>query len=73
MEGNFTMPIRCIRLILGIVFGVVAAYYVGAMINFQPFVADDLTISAIGFGTLIVSAVIAVCSCVIIMEIRNRK
>ena len=43
------------------------------MINFLPFVADDLAISAIGFGALIVSAVIAVCSCVIIMEIRNRK
>lgn len=67
------MPKYCIRLILAIVVGVIIAYYAGAMFNFLPFVADDLAIRAVGFATLIISTVIAVCTCIVVMAIRNRK
>lgn len=53
------------RFVLYVIVGVIAAYYVGAMLNFFPFLADDLEIRAIGFCTLIICTVIAVCTCVL--------
>ena len=60
------MENKMIKMIVGVIVGVIAAYYAGAMFNFFPFIAGDLTISAIGFCTLIICVVIAVCTCVII-------
>ena len=60
------MENKMIRIIIGVIAGVIAAYYAGAMFNFLPFLAGDLTISAVGFCTLIICVVIAVCTCIII-------
>ena len=60
------MENKMIRIIVGVIAGVIAAYYAGAMFNFFPFLAGDLTISAVGFCTLIICVVIAVCTCIII-------
>lgn len=45
------------------IIGVTAVLYCGAMINFLPFIADDLIVSEIEFCTLIICAVVAICSC----------
>ena len=60
------MENKMIRIVVGVIAGVIAAYYAGAMFNFFPFLAGDLTISAVGFCTLIICVVIAVCTCIII-------
>ena len=60
------MESKMIRIIVGVIIGVIIAFYAGAMFNFFPFIAGDLTISAVGFCTLIICVVIAVCTCVII-------
>ena len=57
---------KIIRLIVCVIVCVIAAYYAGAMFNFFPFIAGDLTISAIGLCTLIICVVIAVCTCIIL-------
>ncbi len=59
--------------IIGMMIGVFIAFYIGAMFNFMPFLSDDLVISAIGFCTLIVSVVVAICTCIIIKKIENKK
>lgn len=62
-----------VRFIVGIAIGVVVAFYVGAMWNFAPFLGDDLGIRAIGFCTLIICVVMAICTCIIIDKIEDRK
>ena len=55
------------RLIIGVVLGVVVLFYIGAMFGFFPFtICDDLVIRAVAFCTLIICLVIAVCTCFII-------
>ena len=55
------------RLIIGVVLGVVVLFYIGAMFGFFPFtLCDDLVIRAVAFCTLIICLVIAVCTCFII-------
>lgn len=60
------MESKMIKMIAGVMIGVIAAFYAGAMFNFFPFFANDLTIRAMGFCTLIICVVIAVCTCIII-------
>ena len=60
------MKNKMTKILLSVIIGIIIAYYIGAMFNFFPFIADDLTIRAIGFCTLIISVVIAVCTCIII-------
>ncbi len=60
------------RFILGVAVGALAAYYAGAMFNFFPFLADDFAVRAIGFGTLIVCIVVAVCTSLIISKIEKK-
>ena len=61
------MKNKKIRLIIGVVLGVVVLFYIGAMFEFFPFsLADDLVIRAVAFCTLIIYLVIAVCTCFII-------
>lgn len=56
-----------IRLIIGVVIGVVVLFYIGAMLGFFPFsLCDDLVIRAVAFCTLIICLVIAVCTFFII-------
>lgn len=56
-----------IRLIIGVVIGVVVLFYIGAMLGFLPFsLCDDLVIRAVAFCTLIICLVIAICTCFII-------
>lgn len=50
------------KLVLFVIMGVIIAFYAGAMLNFFPFIGDDLTIKAIGFCTLIICTVVAVCT-----------
>ena len=55
------------RLIIGVVLGVVVLFYIGAMFGFFLFtICDDLVIRAVAFCTLIICLVIAVCTCFII-------
>ena len=55
-----------ISLLAGVYFGVVISFYLGAMLDFAPFVADNLVIRAIGFCTLIICMVVAICTCLIL-------
>lgn len=57
------MEKKKISLLAGIVIGVVVLFYIGAMFDFFPFIADDLVIRALGFCTLIICIVLAVCTC----------
>ena len=65
------MESKMTKIIVGVIIGVIIAYYIGAMFNFFPFIADDLTIRAIGFCTLIICVVIAICTCIIISNKRE--
>ncbi|MDY5014683.1 MAG: hypothetical protein SO063_01320 [Eubacteriales bacterium] len=57
---------------LFIIAGFVLLWYVGAMLNFFPFYADDLAIRAIGFTGFLLCAVIAFCTCWIVDTIRKK-
>lgn len=57
------MKNKKISFVIGIGMGVVLLFYVGAMFDFFPFIADDLVIRAMGFCTLIICLVIAACTC----------
>lgn len=61
-----------ITLVVGTGIGVVGLDYIGGMFNYFPFLADDLAIRAIGFSTLIICLVIAVCTCVL-MDYLDKK
>ena len=63
---------RYVRCVAGVVIGVVAAYYAGAMMNFFPFLADDLIVREVGFCTLIVCVVIALCAAWIVSELSQK-
>ena len=63
------MEKKKIRLIVGIVLGVVALFYIGAMFGFFPFtICDDLVIRAVAFCTLIICLVIAVCTFLLLIS-----
>lgn len=62
-----------IRIIVGVIVGVIFAYYAGAMMNFFPFIGDDLLMREIGFCTLIICTVIAICTCIIISNDKDKK
>lgn len=66
------MKKKKIALLAGVVIGVVFSYYIGAMFDFFPFVADDFVVRALGFCTLIICTVIAVCTC-ILLDSFNKK
>ena len=59
--------------ILGVVVGVIAAFYIGGMCNFFPFIADDFAVREIGFCTLIVCALVAICTYLIISKIEKKN
>ena len=61
------------RFILCVVVVAIVAFYAGAMFSFFPFFFDDPAVQAVGFGTLIVCAVIAVCTCVIVDAVKGKK
>ena len=55
------------KLILGVLFGVIFLFYTGAMFDFFPFIIiNDLVLRGVGFCTLIICLVIAVCTCIIL-------
>ena len=62
-----------IRIIVEVIVGVILAYYAGAMVNFFPFIGDDLLMREIGFCTLIICTVIAVCTCIIISNNNDKS
>ena len=47
-------------------------WYCGAMFNFFPFIGDNLAINAIGFTGLLHCAVLVVCTCWIIHELKKK-
>ncbi|HBR01010.1 MAG TPA: hypothetical protein DD738_00160 [Ruminiclostridium sp.] len=67
MKPNF------LREVIAITVGFIVAWYAGAMFNFFPFMADDLSIRAIGFTGLLLCIVIVICTVWIIKEIRQMK
>lgn len=60
------MESKTVKIIAGVIIGVILAFYIGSIIDFFPFIADNYTIRAIGFCTLIICVVTAVCTCIII-------
>ena len=55
------------KLIWGVLIGVIILFYTGAMFDFFPFIIiNDLVLRGVGFCTLIVCLVIAVCTCIIL-------
>lgn len=55
------------KLIWGVLIGVIILFYTGAMFNFFPFtIVNDLVLRGVGFCTLIICLVIAVCTCIIL-------
>ncbi|HBA50848.1 MAG TPA: hypothetical protein DCZ91_24240 [Lachnospiraceae bacterium] len=61
-----------LRIAISIIIGYVVVWYIGAMFNFFPFYADDLSIRAIGFTGLIICLVIVGCACWIIHETKKK-
>ena len=57
---------RIVQIIVGVIIGVIGAFYIGSIVDFFPFIADNYIVKAIGFCTLIICVVIAVCTCIII-------
>ena len=62
-----------IKAVAGVIVGVTAAFYFGAMYGFFPFFTDDWTIRAIGFCTLVIRVVIVICTCVILEHLKKLK
>ena len=60
-----------LKIILGTVLGTILAWYAGAMLGFFPFAGNDLAVREIGFCTLIICTVIAVCTCIILSAVRK--
>lgn len=60
------------KVIFGIALGVVVALFCFAMLNFYPFLGDDLVVREIQSCTFIICMVIAICTCIIISQI-NKK
>lgn len=56
------------KFILLVIILVIITFYAGAMFNFFPFMGDDLIINAIGFCTLIICTVIAICTCILMKK-----
>ena len=55
------------KLIWGVLIGVIILFYTGAMFDFFPFIIiNDLVLRGVGFCTLIICLVIAVCTCIIL-------
>ena len=61
-----------IRNAVSIILGFFILWYCGAMYNFLPFLGDDFAVRAIGFTGLLICAVIVVCTCWIISEIKKK-
>lgn len=62
-----------IRILVGVIVGVICAYYLGAMMNFFPFIGDNLVMREIGFCTLIICTVVAICTCIIISHDNDKS
>ena len=54
------------KLVLYILVGVMIAFYLGGMVDFLPFYANELVVSEIGYCTAIICVVIALCTCIIL-------
>jgi accessory gene regulator protein AgrB len=54
------------RFVLSVIVGVIVSYYAGAMYSFFPFnfIRND-SVGAVGFSTLIICTVIAICTIVV--------
>lgn len=61
------------KIILYCVGGFILFYYIFAFFDFIPFIADDLTNKVIPLCSMLVCAVVAGCTCLIINEIRKLK
>ena len=62
-----------LRTAISIIVGYFLLWYAGAMLNFFPFVGDDLAIRAVGFTGLLICLIIVLCTCWIINEIKKIK
>ncbi|MBR4959577.1 MAG: hypothetical protein IKY52_01630 [Clostridia bacterium] len=60
-----------LKIIIGTVLGTILVWYAGAMLGFFPFMGNDLAVREIGFCTLIICTVIAVCTCIILSAMKK--
>lgn len=65
------MKFDLLREASAIIIGFIVLWFAGAMFDFLPFIADDLSIRAIGFTGLLICVVLVICTCRIIREIRE--
>lgn len=61
-----------VKFVLSIMIGAFAAYYLGAMFDFGIFLADDFAVRAIGYCTVVICTVIAICTCIIKDKSENK-
>ena len=54
------------RFVLFVVVAVAVLYYAGAMFGFLPFLSQNQTVAAIGFSTILLSALSASCTVLIL-------
>ena len=62
-----------VRNALALIVGFIVLWYAGAMFNFFPFMANDLTLSAVGFTGLLLCIVMVLCTVWIISELRTAR
>ncbi len=72
MLGGKTMTDDAKRIIAAVLLPIIG-YYIGAMFNFGIFMANDLSVRVIGFCTVIICVLIAVCTNQIIKAIKEGK
>lgn len=61
-----------IRNAVSLIGGFVVLWYVGAMFDFFPFLGDDFAVRAIGFTGLLICAILVICTCWVIGEIKKK-
>lgn len=54
------------RFVLFVVAAAAVLFYVGAMFGFLPFLSQSPAVAAIGFSTILLSALIAICTVLIL-------
>lgn len=62
-----------IKMAAAVIAGFIVLWYAGAMLNFFPFIGNDLVIRAVGFTGLLVCTVLVLCTCRIVDEIRRAQ
>ena len=61
-----------LRLAIFLLVAYIALWYAGAMLNFLPFLGDDVTLRAVGYTGLLLAGLIVACTAWILRAIRGK-